>query len=161
MVGLNGLEPTTSPLSGVRSNHLSYRPMSIELLNHNITALPSCQQKISFFHPIRLSVCTERSLTGTGNKMVDVWQEDGKHRQKHPRFVRKGRCRNDRDGKRERTSGMSGRAARLCHRWNMGERWGLAGMYRWDATSFADGAWHTGAGGRSVWKTVKCWSIMS
>ena len=26
MVGLNGLEPTTSPLSGVRSNHLSYRP---------------------------------------------------------------------------------------------------------------------------------------
>lgn len=113
------------------------------------------------FHPITLSVCTERSLTGTGNKMVDVWQEDGKHRQKHPRFVRKGRCRNDRDGKRERTSGMSGRAARLCHRRNMGERWGLAGMYRWDATSFADGAWHTGAGGRSVWKTVKCWSIMS
>ena len=30
MVGLNGLEPTTSPLSGVRSNHLSYRPVSIE-----------------------------------------------------------------------------------------------------------------------------------
>ena len=26
LVGLNGLEPTTSPLSGVRSNHLSYRP---------------------------------------------------------------------------------------------------------------------------------------
>ena len=49
MVGLNGLEPTTSPLSGVRSNHLSYRPMSIELLNYNIIALPSCQQKIYFF----------------------------------------------------------------------------------------------------------------
>ena len=32
MVGLNGLEPTTSPLSGVRSNHLSYRPISIECL---------------------------------------------------------------------------------------------------------------------------------
>ena len=30
MVGLNGLEPTTSPLSGVRSNHLSYRPVAIE-----------------------------------------------------------------------------------------------------------------------------------
>ena len=27
MVGLGGLEPPTSPLSGARSNHLSYRPM--------------------------------------------------------------------------------------------------------------------------------------
>jgi hypothetical protein len=26
MVGLGGLEPPTSPLSGARSNHLSYRP---------------------------------------------------------------------------------------------------------------------------------------
>ena len=40
--------------------------------DYNIIALPSCQQKISFFHPIRLSVCTERSLIETGNKMVDV-----------------------------------------------------------------------------------------
>ena len=32
MVGLNGLEPTTSPLSGVRSNHLSYRPISSNAL---------------------------------------------------------------------------------------------------------------------------------
>ena len=28
MVGLGGLEPPASPLSGVRSNHLSYRPNS-------------------------------------------------------------------------------------------------------------------------------------
>ena len=28
LVGLNGFEPTTSPLSGVRSNQLSYRPIS-------------------------------------------------------------------------------------------------------------------------------------
>jgi hypothetical protein len=28
VVGLGGLEPPTSPLSGVRSNHLSYRPRS-------------------------------------------------------------------------------------------------------------------------------------
>jgi hypothetical protein len=28
VVGLGGLEPPTSPLSGVRSNHLSYRPAS-------------------------------------------------------------------------------------------------------------------------------------
>ena len=27
VVGLGGLEPPTSPLSGVRSNHLSYRPI--------------------------------------------------------------------------------------------------------------------------------------
>ena len=27
MVGLGGLEPPASPLSGVRSNHLSYRPV--------------------------------------------------------------------------------------------------------------------------------------
>jgi hypothetical protein len=30
MVGLNGLEPSTSRLSGVRSNQLSYRPQSME-----------------------------------------------------------------------------------------------------------------------------------
>jgi hypothetical protein len=29
-VGLGGLEPPTSPLSGVRSNQLSYRPWSIK-----------------------------------------------------------------------------------------------------------------------------------
>ena len=29
VVGLGGLEPPTSPLSGVRSNHLSYRPKSL------------------------------------------------------------------------------------------------------------------------------------
>ena len=28
-LGLGGLEPPTSPLSGVRSNHLSYKPQAI------------------------------------------------------------------------------------------------------------------------------------
>ena len=37
MVGLGGLEPPTSRLSGVRSNHLSYKPMK----NHRLeTASP-------------------------------------------------------------------------------------------------------------------------
>ena len=46
MVGLNGLEPTTSPLSGVRSNHLSYRPILLQMLNHITAAFFLCQQKI-------------------------------------------------------------------------------------------------------------------
>ncbi len=29
LVGLSGLEPPTSPLAGVRSNHLSYKPAEI------------------------------------------------------------------------------------------------------------------------------------
>ena len=32
MVGLNGLEPATSRLSGVRSNQLSYRPVFLNLI---------------------------------------------------------------------------------------------------------------------------------
>jgi hypothetical protein len=31
MVGLGGLEPPTSPLSGARSSHLSYRPIQKQL----------------------------------------------------------------------------------------------------------------------------------
>jgi hypothetical protein len=30
LVGLGGLEPPTSPLSGARSSHLSYRPLELE-----------------------------------------------------------------------------------------------------------------------------------
>ena len=32
-MGLGGLEPPTSPLSGVRSNQLSYRPCNLKLSN--------------------------------------------------------------------------------------------------------------------------------
>lgn len=32
MVGLNGLEPSTSRLSGVRSNQLSYRPIYVDII---------------------------------------------------------------------------------------------------------------------------------
>ena len=49
LVGLNGLEPSTSRLSGVRSNQLSYKPMldtshfcvmSIKQLNPATTDFP-------------------------------------------------------------------------------------------------------------------------
>ena len=36
MVGLGRLERPTSPLSGVRSNHLSYRPLAPQVLDHEI-----------------------------------------------------------------------------------------------------------------------------
>ena len=36
VVGLAGVEPATSPLSGVRSNQLSYRPMSA---HHQVTCM--------------------------------------------------------------------------------------------------------------------------
>ena len=39
LVGLGGLEPPASPLSGVRSNHLSYRPKSQALQDYNMVEL--------------------------------------------------------------------------------------------------------------------------
>ena len=42
VVGLSGVEPLTSPLSGVRSNQLSYRPFGC----------PSLRRRASFLQPI-------------------------------------------------------------------------------------------------------------
>ena len=43
MVGLGGLEPPTSRLSGVRSNRLSYKPIEsgIHLLSHAVSSIVS------------------------------------------------------------------------------------------------------------------------
>ena len=48
MVGLGGLEPPASPLSGVRSNHLSYRPgcFLVELIGIEPTT-PCLQSRCS------------------------------------------------------------------------------------------------------------------
>ena len=43
LVGSNGLEPSTSRLSGVRSNHLSYEPSSVVEMRR-IELLTSCLQ---------------------------------------------------------------------------------------------------------------------
>ena len=46
MVGLGGLEPPTSRLSGVRSNHLSYKPILIVIMveMRRFELLTSCLQ---------------------------------------------------------------------------------------------------------------------
>jgi hypothetical protein len=47
-VGLNGFEPSTSPLSGVRSNQLSYRPIN-QLPIHNTMYHDSRQYFFTIF----------------------------------------------------------------------------------------------------------------
>jgi hypothetical protein len=43
LVGLGGLEPPTSPLSGVRSNQLSYKPISLNLVRIDSSLLSTKQ----------------------------------------------------------------------------------------------------------------------
>ncbi len=42
LVGLSGLEPPTSRLSGVRSNRLSYKPISFRLRGFPLQPILSC-----------------------------------------------------------------------------------------------------------------------
>ena len=60
MVGLNGLEPATSPLSGVRSSHLSYRPNFIECFNIISTTVPSVNMFFLFFKKFVLPLSKHR-----------------------------------------------------------------------------------------------------
>ena len=48
MVGLGGFEPPTSPLSGVRSNQLSYRPADRSLNQADCVGAPVRLDPISF-----------------------------------------------------------------------------------------------------------------
>ena len=68
MVGLDGFEPSTSRLSGARSNHLSYRPFLIWLRFVHLTLYLSSDP----FRQIRLWVADLSSAGGDdGNRTHD------------------------------------------------------------------------------------------
>ena len=48
VVGLGGVEPPTSPLSGVRSNQLSYRPGVDPLKSPSVGLFEAAKRKMSF-----------------------------------------------------------------------------------------------------------------
>ena|SRR5580700_5229805 len=78
MVGLGGLEPPTSPLSGARSSHLSYRPLQNRVATaHNLFSL-RCLSMIRNCVQIR-ALCTSRqfldhfSLLSVFQVLVSCW----------------------------------------------------------------------------------------
>ena len=66
-VGLSGLEPPTSRLSGVRSNQLSYKPSynsGSHLLSHTVSsAVPSAAQVLTFVFGMGTGVPPARIAT--------------------------------------------------------------------------------------------------
>ena len=68
-VGLSGLEPPTSRLSGVRSNRLSYKPIFFfsfggHLLSHTVSsAVPSAAQVLTIVFGMGTGVSPERIAT--------------------------------------------------------------------------------------------------
>ena len=69
LVGLGGLEPPTSRLSGVRSNRLSYKPIFFfcfggHLLSHTVSsAVPSAAQVLTIVFGMGTGVSPERIAT--------------------------------------------------------------------------------------------------
>ena len=65
-MGLSGLEPPTSRLSGVRSNRLSYKPIEsgIHLLSHAVSSIvPSAAQVLTIVFGMGTGVAPERIAT--------------------------------------------------------------------------------------------------
>ena len=63
LVGLSGLEPPTSRLSGVRSNRLSYKPIEsgIHLLSHAVSSIvPSADQVLTVVFGMGTGVSPDR-----------------------------------------------------------------------------------------------------
>ena len=69
LMGLSGLEPPTSRLSGVRSNQLSYKPIFFfsfggHLLSHTVSsAVPSAAQVLTIVFGMGTGVSPERIAT--------------------------------------------------------------------------------------------------
>ena len=66
-MGLNGLEPSTSRLSGVRSNQLSYKPIKsgTHLLSHAVTSIvPSAAYVLTVVFGMGTGVSHKRIGTG-------------------------------------------------------------------------------------------------
>src|SRR5258706_1220742 len=78
MVGLGGLEPPTSPLSGARSSHLSYRPLQnrvatacnylilrcVSMIRNCVQIRALCTREQFFHHFSLLSVLKVRVVAG-------------------------------------------------------------------------------------------------
>ena len=67
VMGLSGLEPPTSRLSGVRSNRLSYKPIEsgIHLLSHAVSSIvPSADQVLTVVFGMGTGVSPNRIGTG-------------------------------------------------------------------------------------------------
>ena len=69
-VGLSGLEPPTSRLSGVRSNRLSYKPSrkcsGSHLLSHAVSSIvPSAAPALTIVFGMGTGVTPERIAAGT------------------------------------------------------------------------------------------------
>ena len=65
-MGLSGLEPPTSRLSGVRSNQLSYKPLLIggHLLSHAVSSIvPSAAQVLTIVFGMGTGVAPKRIVT--------------------------------------------------------------------------------------------------
>ena len=69
MVGRVGVEPTTSRLSGVRSNHLSYRPhctlLAPNLMTRRVAAGGESQLRLSTQPKIAFARCVDLQDEGT------------------------------------------------------------------------------------------------
>jgi hypothetical protein len=87
MVGLGGLEPPTSPLSGVRSSHLSYRPIKtawltaynyfilrrVSMIRNCVQIRALCTRQQFLYHFSFLSVLKVRVVAGDSQiRMADL-----------------------------------------------------------------------------------------
>jgi hypothetical protein len=69
MVGRDGVEPSTSRLSGVRSNHLSYRPQSLKTTEPG----PQACRKISFGRDVQTA---GGHMLSPDNKIIRILRKE-------------------------------------------------------------------------------------